>query len=63
MFKVSIKIIIKIVVREGLKKANYPNFVDKGGGSSNVDKRWKRGGGNGVGIKKILNWVIRKRDC
>ena len=31
-------------VREGSKKktANYPHFVDKGGGSPNVDKR---GGG------------------
>ena len=36
------------------KTANYPHFVDKGGGSSNVDKRWKGGGGIACGLKKIL---------
>ena len=38
------------ILREGLKFfANYPHFVDKGGGvSSNVDKRWEGGGGGGA---------------
>ena len=36
------KAYISIWLREGFKKntANYPHFVDKGGGSSNVDKQW-----------------------
>ena len=37
-----------LVLREGLAKNRsfYPHFVDRGGGSANVDKR--EGGGGGV---------------
>ena len=37
-----------VSLREGLKKtANYPHFVDKKGGSSNVDKRFEGVGEGG----------------
>ena len=39
--KCDINIAHSLLLREGLKKktANYPHFVDKGGGTSKVDKR------------------------
>ena len=41
------------LLREGFqeKTANYPHFVDKGGGSSNVDNQWGGEGGPCMLIK------------
>ena len=45
------------MLREGFQKntANYPHFVDKGGGgSSNVDRQWGKGGRRIVDKKNSL---------